>query len=196
LHRDGQLKKWEGHLTEPFQVYGPYDVDREDVHEKKWQKEAWDRVNGKEGADLASAKGVYVFSLRHGKRYTPLYVGMTNRGFRHEVFGLHNLNKIATKWKKEKGAIEVHLLAKPKGVHLLAKPKGVHRGFSKNISKDLLEALEVLLIFMCRRSNKKLINKKNIKWLNDAGIRGITGTEKHKGQPTLSIQTFKRVLKW
>jgi hypothetical protein len=112
---------------------------------------------------------------------------MTNRGFRHEVFGLHNLNKIATKWRKEKGAIEVHLLAKP---------KGVHRGFSKNISKDLLEALEVLLIFMCRRSNKKLINKKNIKWLNDAGIRGITGTEKHKGHPTLSIQTFKRVLKW
>jgi hypothetical protein len=174
-------------LTGPFQVYGPYEIDREAVHESKWRNAAWDHVNEREGADLANARGVYVFSLRHGKKYTPLYVGMTNKGFRHEVFGLHNRNKFATTWRNEKGAIDVHLLAKP---------KGVHSGFSKDISKNLLEALEVLLIFMCRRSNKKLINKKNIQLLNDAGIRGITGTEKHKGQPTLSVQTFKRVLKW
>ena len=174
-------------MTGLFQVYGPYKIDRKDVQEKKWQKAAWEWVNKKEGADLASAKGVYVFSLRHGKKYTPLYVGMTNKGFRHEVFGLHNLNRIATKWSDEKGAIEVHLLAKR---------KGVHQGFSKNISKNLLETLEVLLIFICRRGNKKLSNKKNIKWLNDIGIKGITGIEKHQGQPTLSIQTFKRVLKW
>jgi len=51
----------------------------------------------------------------------------TGRGI-WQVFGLHNLNKIATKWSKERGAIEVHLFAKP---------KGVHTGFSKNISKDL-----------------------------------------------------------
>jgi hypothetical protein len=72
----------------------------------------------------------------------------------------------------------------------------VHTGFSRNIAKGLLETLEVLLIFMCRRSNKKLLNKKNIKWLDAAGIKGITGTEKHRGQPSLPIQTFKRVLKW
>ena len=174
-------------MSTPFRVFGPYKIHRENVHEKKWQNEIWESIDEDVGADLSSAKGVYVFSLRHGQKYTPLYVGMTNRGFRHEVFGLHNLNKIATKWHKEKGAIEVHLLAKP---------KGVHNGFSKNISKDVLNALEVLVIFMCRRSNIKLVNKKNIKFLNDAGIKGITGTEKQKGKPTLSIQTFKRVLKW
>jgi hypothetical protein len=170
-----------------FEVFGPYEIDREGVHEKKWQKEAWEWVNNEVGADLAGARGVYVFSLRHGTKLTPLYVGMTTKAFRSEVFALHNANKFATKWRKYRGKIEVHLLAKR---------KGVHRGFSKNISKNLLETLEVLLIFMCRRSNKKLINKKNIKWLDDAGIKGITGVEKQLGQPKLPVQSFKRILNW
>jgi hypothetical protein len=157
------------------------------VPSKKWQKQAGAEVDKEVEADLSNAKGAYVYSLRHGKKLTPLYVGITNKGFRHEVFAVHNLQKISYNWKNEKGAIVVHLLAKP---------KGVHNGFSKNIAKGLLETLEVLLIFICRRSNNKLLNKKNIKWLDDAGIKGITGTEKQKGQPSLAIQTFKRVLNW
>lgn len=47
-----------------------------------------------------------------------------------------------------------------------------------------------------RGSSKKLINKKNIKWLDDAGIKGITGTEKQLGQPKLPVQSFKRILNW
>lgn len=174
-------------MTTPFSVYGPYSIDRKHAPSKQWQKIAWREVDEKVGADLSNAKGVYVYSLRHGKKITPLYVGITNRGFRNEVFAVHNLQKISYNWRDEKGTIVLHLLAKP---------KGVHTGFSRNLAKGLLETLEVLLIFMCRRSNKKLLNKKNIKWLDDAGIRGITGTEKQRGQPTLPIQTFKRVLNW
>ena len=174
-------------MTAPFSVFGPYPIDRNNVGIKSWQKEAWAYVDDEVGADLSNAKGAYVYSLKHGKKLTPLYVGITNKGFRHEVFAIHNLYKISHHWKNEKGTIVLHLLAKK---------KSVHTGFSKNIAVGLLETLEVLLIFMCRRSNKKLSNKKNIKWLDAAGIRGITGTEKQKGQPSLSVQTFKRVLNW
>jgi hypothetical protein len=174
-------------MTTPFSVYGPYPVDREQAPSKKWQKEAWTAVDDEVGANLSNAKGAYVYSLRHGKSLTPLYVGITNKGFRHEVFAMHNLHKIAYNWKIEKGAIVVHLLAKK---------KGVHAGFSKNIPSGLLVTLEVLLIFMCRRSNKKLLNKKNIKWLDGVGIKGITGTEKQKGKPPSEVTSFKKVLKW
>ena len=93
----------EGQVAGEFEVFGPYEVDREGVHEKKWQKEAWEWVNKKVGADLAGARGVYVFSLRHGKKLTPLYVGMTTKAFRSEVFALHNTNKFATKWRTYRG---------------------------------------------------------------------------------------------
>ena len=86
-----------------FEVFGPHEIDREGVHEKKWQKEAWGSVNEEVGADLAGARGVYVFSLRHGKKLTPLYVGMTTKAFRSEVFALHNTNKFATKWRTLSG---------------------------------------------------------------------------------------------
>jgi hypothetical protein len=174
-------------LNNSFRVYGPYEIDRESVSEKKWQNEAWAYVDRVVGADLSNAKGAYIYSLRHGDKHTPLYVGITNKGFRHEVFAVHNREKIFHNWRREKGAIIIHLLAKP---------KGVHNGFSRNIPKDWLVALEVLLIFVCRRSNKKLLNKKNIKWLDGIGIAGITGTEKQKGKPPEEIRTFKKVLKW
>lgn len=174
-------------MSTPFSVFGPYPIDRNKVGEKRWQREAWTEVDDEVGAGLSNAIGAYVYSLKHGKKLTPLYVGITNKGFRHEVFAIHNLYKISHNWRKEKGTIVLHLLAKK---------KNVHAGFSKNVAVGLLETLEVLLIFMCRRSNKKLINKKNVKWLDAAGIAGITGTEKQRGQPPQSIQSFKRVLNW
>ncbi|QND70829.1 hypothetical protein [Tardiphaga robiniae] len=173
-------------MAQPFTIYGPYEIDREQAHKKPWQKEAWAAVDDEVGADLSYAKGVYLFSLRHGKKLTPLYVGMTNKGFRHEVLATHNLLKIAH-WKKKKGAIVVHLLAKK---------KGVHNGFSKHIPNGLLLTLEVLLIFMCRRRNKELENIKNITLLNAISIKGITGTTKQKGKPSEAVQTFKQLLDW
>ncbi|MBR1092080.1 hypothetical protein JQ621_31920 [Bradyrhizobium manausense] len=174
-------------MDNPFQVYGPYEVNRERVSDRNWQNGEWDYIDDLVGADLSSAKGAYVFSLRHGEKYTPLYVGITNKGFRHEVFGVHNREKVHYNWRKEKGQIVFHLLAKP---------KSVRRGFSKNIRRDWLQALEALLIFMCRRSNKKLLNKKHMKWLDAVGILGVTHTEVHRGKPPREIQTFKRVLRW
>jgi hypothetical protein len=157
------------------------------VGETQWQNRTWGKIDARVGADLSNAKGAYVYSLRHGERHTPLYVGLTNKGFRSEVFASHNRERIYHHWKYEKGAIVVHLLAKP---------KRVQKGFSRNIPKDWLSALEALLIFVCRRNNKKLSNKKHTKWLDGIGIAGITGVEKRRGKPPKEIQTFKKVLKW
>jgi hypothetical protein len=174
-------------LNNPFQVYGPYQIDREKISQRKWQNDKWTYIDDLVGADLSNAKGAYVYSLRHGDTYTPLYVGITNKGFRHEVFGVHNREKVHDNWKHERGTIIFHLLAKPKRAQI---------GFSKNIRKDWLLALEALLIFMCRRRNEKLINKKHMKWLDAVGIVGVTDAEKQRGKPPEEIRSFKKVLKW
>ena len=174
-------------MNNSFQVYGPYEIDREQVSEARWRNWKWAEIDEESGAALSEAKGAYVYSLRFGNKHTPLYVGITNKGFRHEVFGLHNRERIHHHWKHEKGSIVFHLLAKP---------KRAQKGFSRNIPVDWLSALEAVLIFVCRRSNPKLANKKHTKWLDGIGISGITGAEKQRGKPPAAIQTFKNVLKW
>lgn len=175
-------------MTVPFSVYGPYKVPRDMPFDAKWLKVAWQEVDEGAGAKLSEAQGVYVFSLRNGKNYKPLYVGITKRqGFRAEVFNANNKNKIAYDWWDEKGTLILHLLAKE---------KGTHRGFSTGINEDWLKSLEVLLIFMCRRKNPKLSNKMHTKLLDGIGIDGITNRAKTLGKPTTAIRTLRNAIDW
>jgi hypothetical protein len=81
-------------------------------------------------------------------------------------------------------------------IHVLAKRKNKQKGFSKSIDDTWLQSLESLMIFICRRKNPKLANKKHTAWLDGIGIKGITASGKFPGQPPLAIQTLKNVMDW
>lgn len=137
---------------------------------------------------LSFARGAYLFSLRNGKNYKPLYVGITHKqGFRKEVFNKNNLLKISNDWRAAKGTI---------CVHLLAKPKGTHRGFSTRISPDELRWLEIMLIFSGRKKNPDLLNKKHMRFLDSVQIHHVTGREKIKGKRPEGVSSFLNAVDW
>ena len=69
----------------PFQIFGPFEVDGTKVADKEYQKPFWSERD-EECPQLSDANGLYVFSLRNGSNYEPNYVGITKRDFRKEVF--------------------------------------------------------------------------------------------------------------
>ena len=77
----------------PFEIFGPFEVDKHRVANKAYQKTFWSERD--EGyPKLSDANGVYLFSLRNGANYNPQYVGITKRDFKREVFNNNNLVKI------------------------------------------------------------------------------------------------------
>lgn len=53
-------------MTRTFEVFRPYEIDRDKVFRSAWQKERWEYVDQIEGGKLSDAIGIYVFSLRTG----------------------------------------------------------------------------------------------------------------------------------
>src|SRR6478672_8871541 len=72
-------------MGNPFQIFGPFDVDGTKVADKEYQKKFWSGCD-EEYAQLSAANGLYVFSLGNGSNYDPNYVGITKRDFTREVF--------------------------------------------------------------------------------------------------------------
>lgn len=177
-------------MTKTFEVFGPYEIDRNRVFEAAWQKGGWEDVDKKAGGRLSEAIGLYVFSLRNGGNYKPIYVGLTTRQkFSKEVFNQRNLlmiSKLNSRSGQMKGTI---------CVHLLAKRKEKQAGFARP-RRDWLQALEALMIFICRRKNPELLNRKHTVWLDGVGIGGITSNTATKGKPSNAISTLRNVMAW
>jgi len=178
-------------MPKSFEVFGPYQIPRrQKVFDSTWQREAWDSVDDELGAALSNAIGIYIFSLRNGKNYNPIYVGVTTKQtFRKEVFSQKNLlmiSRLNDTDKRSKGTLFLHLLAKR---------QEVNSGFAKP-NRDWLKSLEVLMIFVCRRKNPDLLNKKHTVWLDGIGISGVTASQKLKGKPARAVSTLKNVLDW
>ena len=178
-------------MERPFEVFGPYVLDRhKGVFDPEWQKKGWSGVDSDVGANLSKAIGVYVFSLRNKKNYKPIYVGVTTKQiFRKEVFSSKNqlmISRLNNAKAKAKGTL---------CLHLLAKYQKVNSGFAKP-NRDWLKSLEVLMIFLCRRKNPALLNKKHTVWLDGIGISGVTAHQKLVGKPAHAVSTFKNVMRW
>lgn len=177
-------------MAKTFEVFGPYPVNRDAVFDSKWQREAWEDVDDEVGANLSGAIGIYVYSLRNGSNYKPIYVGVTTKQmFRKEVFNQRNLGMVSrlnSKNKWQKGTLYLHLLAKKKEKHI---------GFVKP-NRGWLIALESLMIFICRRKNPYLLNKKHTVWLDGVGIAGVTAADAIKGKPSKAISSLRNVMDW
>jgi hypothetical protein len=77
-------------------VFGPFEVPVEDIRKKpvtrkvdaEQCKTMWQR---KRLSELRREKGCYVFALRRGRGFLPVYVGKTSRSFEQECFQPHKV---------------------------------------------------------------------------------------------------------
>jgi hypothetical protein len=128
---------------------------------------------------LSFAKWIYLFSLWNADNYNPQYVGMTGRNFREEVFNDRNNLTILTHFAKERGAL---------CLHLLARPKETQRGFSKDVEDKELFWIEDFIQQMCRMKNPDLCNVAKSTFLLKTSIECLTDGTSHRGA---HVQSFR-----
>jgi hypothetical protein len=170
-----------------YEPYGPF-FPRQYLtsSDRNWKDQFWCEVEGKY-EDLSRANGVYVFSLRFGKKYTPWYVGKTctSRGFRGEVFQGHKLDHYFKAADGRRGEPTLHLVAR------VEKNRG---NFCNDSSRARLEIdrLETYLIGMALSANPDLRNNHKTKFLRALDIAGVIGP-KYDGRPYEDARTLRRV---
>lgn len=176
----------EPNMSNNFQVYGPFECDKFEIRKRDRQKEFWEMVDSEEEY-LSPAHGVYLFSLRNGSNYIPQYVGITQvQGFNKEVFNASNLNKILGDLREAKGKL---------CVHLVARPKNKQKGFSIDVSKEVLRYLERLILSYGLRKNQEMLNKAHTKFLDSVEIENVTG-KIFQGKASPAVRSFRNAIRW
>jgi hypothetical protein len=165
----------------PFEIFGPFEVDGKKVADKEYQKTFWTGCD-EEFAQLSEANGLYVFSLNIGSNFDPQYVGITKkRQFCKEVFNSSNVVKIINNFEPKKGKLCLHLLAKSKDPNV---------GFYKSSERSLIWT-EMFLLMLCRKKNPEILNIAGHTFLEDCAIEGVTHPSKGRGK---TIKTFRNAL--
>ena len=160
-----------------FRISGPFKVPVESLPNGRMVSN--DLGTFWEDSEAGSSRGCYVFAIRAGKGYTPVYVGKTTKSFGQECFTPHKL-------------------AKHYGPALLQYKRGspvmffvvqdVQRG-RPNVT-DIAE-LEKFLIRVGVSRNPGLSNASGTKqeaWSIPGVLRG------GRGKPNRAAQEFKRLL--
>lgn len=163
-----------------FSVCGPYDIHLEpNAGGKMVAKNLdafWDEV-GEHRHDL----GTYVFAIRAGKGYTPIYVGKTTKqSFEHEAFTVTNRAK----------HYNPALLGYKKGVpvlFLIVHPRGKGKVNSKAIDQVETFFIDVASIKNPNLSNVK--KKQQHKWR----VSGVVRAKQGEGKAN-AAQELKRAL--
>jgi len=91
--------------------------------------------------------GCYVFALRNGQGYRPLYVGMTTRSFEVECFTDRNLRRLERFLEKRRGTLLLFLVA--------------YRRTRGRLNQRSIEDLEKYLIRLAKKRNPDLLNLKS-----------------------------------
>jgi hypothetical protein len=172
-------------MSAGFKVFGPFEIpNKQKIWEQARQEAFWSEYVDDEGDNyqLSFAKGFYLFSLRNADNYTPQYVGMTGRDFRTEVFNKNNVVTILTHFVNARGAL---------CLHLLARPKETQRRFSKDVDDKELFWIEDFIQQMCRIKNPDLCNIAKSTFLLKASIEGLTDGTPHRSE---RIQSFRNAL--
>jgi len=78
-----------------FYIEGPFDIPCEHKAAARviQHKDFWKQADVQPFAD---EKGCYVFAVRAGKGYTPIYVGKATKTFKQECFNASNRHKYAS----------------------------------------------------------------------------------------------------
>ena len=169
-------------MANPFLVYGPFEAPLHKFMQANGPKEEkiWWAALDENLPGLRGAVGVYLCSRRHGEKFEPIYVGMTERAFEIEIFSDSNLRKYHSYLSTKNGSLTVHLLAKP---------RALQKGYSTNISKEKLLWLERLLILLCQHQNDALLNLVGAPFLEDISIENVLGKFRQGGRAR-AVETF------
>ena len=168
--------------------YGPFDVPRPIGSSREyWQSKFW-KVVEESDAGLSQANGVYVFSIRHGPKSTPWYIGKTcsERGFKGEVFQPHKIAIYKACTKGRRGYPQIHLIAKV---------EETRENFCRYSDRSWrqIDQLETYLIGMCLTKNADLENDKKTSFHRSLEISGVIGP-KYRGAQSKDARTLRRVL--
>ncbi len=135
--------------------------------------------------------GVYVFSRKHGRSYTPVYVGKSVNSFEAEIFNCANRLTYNDAMMEMTGSFVVFLIM-PSDI-------AVSNSWSSDTKvvsfrrEDEIDAIETFFILAAKKVNSKLKNKQKIKdpeWHIDGVIRGET----KRGIKKTPIPEFKKMM--
>src|SRR5688572_12710452 len=101
-------------MTAPrrFSVGGPFLVPTKgETRAKALDRDSCDEFWDNEAYGWEDSRGCYVFALRRGKGYVPIYVGKTSRSFHSECFTDRNYRLLHEAMDGESGTLVVFLLA-------------------------------------------------------------------------------------
>ncbi|MCP3167349.1 hypothetical protein [Myxococcus qinghaiensis] len=162
-----------------FEVHGPFEVPLEPgKHGKMVARDLsgfWTGVG-----DVRWMRGVYVFAMRAGRGYTPLYVGKAaEQSFEDETFALHKLahHYGPTLLDYKRGQPVMFFIAHP-----------LSRGA---VNKRLIDQVETFMIDAASAKNPSLSNvrKKQVhKWRVCGVVRG------RRGEATRSTGALKKAV--
>ena len=171
-----------------YEVCGPFDSPR-------FSRDAvgapltsfWDDVEyWAEG--LSRAVGVYVFSIRHGSKFTPWYVGKTcaQTGFRGEIFQSHKLGHYIAASEMRRGSPTLHLVAR-------VDPNRDRFSKPSQVADRDIDALETAMIGMALRANPSVRNARKTWFIRNCRVPGIMG-EPLPGRRPEAATTLRRAL--
>lgn len=166
-----------------FEPYGPFDIPWDKL--PRGRRIASDETIAAwweclEYANLSTARGVFLFSLRAGKGYTPYYVGKTSRqGFANECFTPHKRNKYNHALALQAGTPTLSLLAHP-----------TRRG---PVNHSAIDGLELELIqHAYARNPTELMNERRIEDLPIYSVAGVLRSG--RGKPSGDARELRRIL--
>jgi hypothetical protein len=158
-----------------FDVFGPFKIPV--------SNEKSGRLIPREGGEFwescpefATKLGCYLFAVRAGRGYKPIYVGKTSRNFQKECFALHKLDHYHRALVKRGRGTAVMFFVIPE----------LRRG---RANAKVIKDLESFLIQNASVKNPSLSNvqeRKEAKW----GIRGVI--RGGKGKSSRAAREFKR----
>ena len=161
-----------------FLVSGPHDIPFENAGGGRhlYYKDFWDQT-----ADLkliGDERGVYLFGIRAGKGFSPLYVGSATKTFKQECFNPSNRHKYLDGLADYKKCSPVMFFV-------------VH---PKQAGKTNIKEIEEIETFITQLASEKNPNLKNVKGAKRPkwSIKGVIRSG--KGKPNGSAKLLRQAI--
>ena len=157
-----------------FRVEGPFEIKPlHGTYGRLIQKEAIEKF-WEENPGCSEDSGCYVFGLRTGGGFTPIYVGQSSNGFKHECFQHHKLTHYNEAIAMHKGTPIMFFVVKDSG--------------PQAIFQTCLDQVEHYLIQLAVQRNPNLANVKRVEW----SIAGLFHAG--SGHPSASTTALRQML--
>lgn len=175
-----------------FDMYGPFDLSRQNGMIPARQPDFWEQVQqaseqyGSGSRELERAIGCYAFGLHNGDTLKPWYVGMTlaKGGFRSEVLQKHKLKHYDDVIKNHRGLPVIFLMP-------LLTPEG-YFSRDRTSNKPLVEWVEKMLFGVALRQNIQCRNLRDTRYLRNVVVHGIFNS-RPTGRPGPEVTAARKM---